>query len=132
MPFSHQSVFAKRELLKEFPFDLKYRIAADYNFLLEVHEKGCVFMDSGEIVAVVSKSGVSSVRLKDTYLESLRLRQDRGIPQPTGRELERKLWIISLKQFGMDHFPKWVKYCIRKVQRWTRRQRRAEYKRGQS
>ena len=131
MPFSHQSVFARRELLEEFPFDLKYPIAADYNFLLEAHEKGCSFKDSGEVVAVVSKSGVSSVKLKDTYLESLRLREDRGIPQPTGKDLKRKLWFINLKQFGMDHFPQWVKYCIRKVQRWTRHQRRAEYKRGQ-
>ena len=131
MPFSHQSVFAKRELLEEFPFDLKYKIAADYNFLLQAHEKGCKFKDCGEIVAVVSKSGVSSVKLKDTYLESLRLREDRGIPQPKGKELERRLRIINLKQFGMDHFPNWVKYCIRKVQRWTRHQKKAEYRRGQ-
>ena len=132
MPFSHQSVFARRELLEEFPFDLKYRIAADYDFLLRAYKKGAVFKDSRETVAVVSKSGVSSVRLKDTYLESLRLREDRGIPQPSGAELKRKLWILELKQFGMDHFPDWVKYCIRKVQRWLRHQRKAEYKRGQS
>lgn len=131
MPFSHQSVFSKRELLEEFPFDLKYRIAADYNFLLEVHRKGYKFKDTGETVAVISKSGVSSIRLKDTYLESLRLRKDRGIPVPTGKELKRRLLFISLKQFGMDHFPDWLKYCIRKVQRWKRHQRKAEYKRGQ-
>ena len=59
MPFSHQSVFAKRELLEEFPFNLKYRIAADYDFLLEAHKKGCVFKDSGEIVGEVSESRVS-------------------------------------------------------------------------
>ncbi len=130
MPFSHQSVFARKELLQELPFDLKYRIAADYNFLLEAKNRGKIFKDTGETVAVVSKSGVSTVRLKDTYLESIRLRRDRGIPQPTDEEIKKKMWFIELKQFGMEHFPKGMKYCIRKIQRKLRHQPSVEYKRG--
>jgi len=33
MPCSHQSLFARRELLQRFPFDLRYRVAADHHFL---------------------------------------------------------------------------------------------------
>lgn len=33
MPCSHQSLFAKRDLLLQFPFDLRYRVAADHHFL---------------------------------------------------------------------------------------------------
>jgi len=33
MPCSHQSLFARRELLARFPFDLRYRVAADHHFL---------------------------------------------------------------------------------------------------
>ena len=33
MPCSHQSLFARRELLVKFPFDLRYRVAADHHFL---------------------------------------------------------------------------------------------------
>lgn len=131
MPFSHQSVFAKKELLEKFPFDLKYRIAADYNFLLQAYQQGSVFKDTGEIVAVIGKSGVSSVRLKDTYLESVRLRRERGIPQPSDDEIKRNMWKIDLRQFGMDHFPKGIKYCIRKVQKTLRHQKKVEYRRGQ-
>jgi glycosyltransferase involved in cell wall biosynthesis len=33
MPCSHQSLFARRDLLVKFPFDLRYRVAADHHFL---------------------------------------------------------------------------------------------------
>ena len=123
MPFSHQSVFVKRELLLKYPFRLKYRIAADYDLLLTLDEKGYDFRDSGVVVAKISKSGKSSVKLKDTYIESLKLRRDHGIGVPEGEALKRKLFWINIKQFGMDHFPKGLKYVIRKVQRKMRGQK---------
>jgi glycosyltransferase involved in cell wall biosynthesis len=33
MPCSHQSLFARRELLVRLPFDLRFRVAADHHFL---------------------------------------------------------------------------------------------------
>lgn len=124
MPFSHQSVFVRRELLLKHPFRMEFSIAADYDFLLTLHEKGCVFKDSGVAVAKVSKDGTSSVRLKDTYLETLRLRRSHSLPVPEGASLRKKMFILDLKQFGMDHFPKALKYLIRKVQRKLRGQKR--------
>lgn len=124
MPFSHQSVFVKRKLLIEFPFDLKYQIAADYDFLLTLNEKGYRFTDTGVVVARVTKSGKSSLRLKDTYLESMELRKAHGISVPEGSALKRKLIWLDIKQFGMDHFPDSLKYLIRKVQRTVRGQKR--------
>ncbi|MCR5625733.1 MAG: glycosyltransferase [Lachnospiraceae bacterium] len=128
MPFSHQSVFARKELLREFPFDLNYPIAADYNFLLCAYNAGKVFKDTGVCVAVVTKDGVSSVKLKDTYLESIRLRRDRGIEQPTDEEIKKGMWKIDIKQFVMDHFPAWSKYIVRRIQRKIRHQYTIEYK----
>lgn len=123
MPFSHQSVFVRRELLEQNPFRAEYPIAADYDFLLTLHERGYVFKDSGVAVAKVSKTGKSSVDLKGTYIESLRLRKDHGLPVPEGRELKKKLFWIGIKQFGMDHFPNGLKYMIWKVQRKMRGQK---------
>ena len=122
MPFSHQSVFVRRELLTKYPFRAEYPIAADYDFLLTLYEKGYVFKDSLVAVAKVSKTGKSSVDLKGTYIESMRLRKDHGLPVPEGSELKKKLFWIGLKQFGMDHFPDGLKYMIRKVQRKMRGQ----------
>lgn len=124
MPFSHQSVFVRREELLRHPFDLKYPIGADYNFLLTLNDEKKKFSDSGVLVGRVSKTGTSSVRLKDTFIESIHIRREHGIPQPTDDELKRKMWWIDLKQFGMDHFPGWLKYVIRKVQRTVRGQKK--------
>ncbi len=124
MPFSHQSVFAARSLLRETPFDTGFAITADYDFLLKAKKAGKQFCDSGVVTALISKDGVSTVRLKDTYLESIEVRKKYGIKVPDGESMEKELRKVGLKQFGMDHFPGWLKFCIRKIQRVTRNQKR--------
>ena len=37
LPFSHQSVFVKTHIMKQRPFDTSYRLAADYDFFLELY-----------------------------------------------------------------------------------------------
>ncbi len=92
--------------------------------MLTLNDEKKKFSDSGVLVGRVSKTGTSSVRLKDTLIESIHIRRAHGIPQPTDDELKRKMWWIDLKQFGMDHFPGWLKYVIRKVQRTVRGQKK--------
>lgn len=126
MPFSHQTVFASRKLLMEYPFDLDLKIGADYNFLLKAYKAGRIFTDSGVLTAVVTKNGVSSVKLRDTYIESIKIRRNNGIPQPSDDEIRKSLRFVNLKQFGMDHFPAWLKYIIRRIQRVSRHQKRVK------
>ena len=126
MPFSHQSVFARRELLQEFPFDLKWRIGADYDFLLKCHKAGKKFADSGVLVAKISKTGVSSLKLKDTYLETIAIKRERGVEIPDEKQIKKELLSVSIRQFGMDYFPDFLKYFIRKIQRTMRGQKKVE------
>lgn len=37
----HQSIFVKRELLNKYPFDLKYKICADRDFLIKASKNKC-------------------------------------------------------------------------------------------
>ena len=37
MPFCHQTVFTKTEVIKKYPFDLDYKILADYNQIREIY-----------------------------------------------------------------------------------------------
>ncbi|MDD3413039.1 MAG: glycosyltransferase family 2 protein [Lachnospiraceae bacterium] len=122
MPFNHQTVFARRRVLLKYPFELKYKIGADYNFLLTAYKEGLVFTDVNQIVSVIAKEGVSTIRLKDTFLESIEIRRSHGIKQMSDEELKKALRFVKLKQFGMDYFPKWLKYLIRKLQRILRKQ----------
>lgn len=124
MPFSHQSTFARREVLLKYPFDLKYRLGADYDFLLTAYQAGLVFTDVQVIVSVIAKEGASSVGLYDSFTEAAALHKAHGISNFTEKELKHKLRYAKLKQFGMDHFPAWLKYLIRKVQRVMRKQKR--------
>lgn len=62
MYFCHQSCFAKRECLVEFPFDLKYKLSADFNFfkILTLHRK--TFMQLNLPISIYDMTGVSNTR----------------------------------------------------------------------
>ena len=122
MPFSHQSAFALRSLLTEHPFDLKYKIAADYDFIMNCYDEGVKFYDSNLMICRVSKDGVSSVKLYDTFTETEEMLTAHGYPRYTPGELKKKLFFLRIRQFGMDILPAFVKKKIRQIQRKQRGQ----------
>lgn len=59
MPFCHQSAFFKKEVLEEFPFDLDFKLAADYDLLLRLYlnrKKGVCVKDE---IVTYSLGGIS-------------------------------------------------------------------------
>ena len=115
MPFSHQSVFARADILREHPFDTKYRYSADYDFLLKVHDMGGEFVDSGAIICITNADGLSSVNYHDTLMESAAIRTAHGLGQDLAA-LSKKEKELRIKQFALDHFPGFIKKQIRKAQ----------------
>lgn len=129
MPFNHQATFVRREVMLQYPFDTKYRIGADYNFLLTAYDQGLRFVDLNTLVSIIAKEGVSTVNLYDTFVESTVIRKSHGIELYSDKEYKRKLAYTKCKQFGMNFFPNWLKYIIRRIQRKMRGQsNRAEYR----
>ncbi len=122
MPFSHQSAFISRELMRRYPYKTDYRIGADYDFLLSMYKKGFFFRDTGVITCIISKDGVSSLKLYDTYMETLKIKNSHGINGPSAAELLVKIRQMKVKQFVMDHFPEFIKKIIRGFQLRTRGQ----------
>ena len=122
MPFSHQSVFASRELLTRFPFDESNRIASDYGFLLDAYTNGVRFYDLGIRVCRVTLDGLSSLSLLNTFTETVKVQRQHGIDLYPGKLYDRKIKTLKIKQFVMDHFPKCVIMMIRKMQRIHRGQ----------
>lgn len=53
MVFSHQSVFVQSGILKNRPFSLKYKLAADYDFLLWAYLNGYSFVQLSIPVSIV-------------------------------------------------------------------------------
>lgn len=122
MPFSHQSVFAKREILQKYPLNTKYKIGADYDFLLTAYINGYKFLDSKVLVCVVTLDGLSSVDLYSTFIETVEIQRNHGINHYSETEYNKKLRNYKIKQIVMDHFPKFVIALIRKMQRISRGQ----------
>lgn len=116
MPFSHQSVFAKREFLTEHPFDLSLKYSADYDFLLTAHDLKEDFLDCGEIVCITTKDGLSSVNYSDMLMESAQILKNHGKYHHSEAELADIEKSLKLKQFVLDHFPTFIKKAIRGVQ----------------
>ena len=72
MPFHHQSVFVKRSLFISKPFDLQYKIAADYNLMLNLYLDGVSFLYNPITVSKVTVDGVSYSNIR-TILEQAKI-----------------------------------------------------------
>lgn len=116
MPFSHQSVFAKKEYLESHPFNTGYRYSADYDFLLTAHDDAVTFIDSGVIVCITTKDGLSSVNYHDMLIESANILKSHGKYHHSEEELSKIEKTLKLKQFVLDNFPTFIKKAIRGYQ----------------
>lgn len=62
MPFCHQSCFIRRDYLLKYPFDCNYRIAADYNQILELFVNQVPFKNVNMIISIFDLGGFSSTK----------------------------------------------------------------------
>lgn len=71
MPFCHQASLTKREWLLEYPFDLRYKLIADYDFFRKVYFKGAKFLYRPVIIAnYLCTGGASGDNLLKVYKEN--------------------------------------------------------------
>lgn len=75
MPACHQSIFCRRQVLLDFPFNLKYKIAADYDFFYRVKKAGWQYKFVNCIVAIYDATGgISSRSTLRTQKEIFRIK----------------------------------------------------------
>ena len=56
----HQSIFVRRTLLEKYPFDLKYKICADRDFLIKILKEKCSIEYVGLTICCYDDAGKSS------------------------------------------------------------------------
>lgn len=66
--FSHQSSFVKREVLKEYKFNISNKITADYELFYTLIKENKVFEYIPVIVSAVSSSGISDIKRIDSIV----------------------------------------------------------------
>ena len=78
MYFCHQSCLTKRECLLQYPFDLRYKLSADFNFFKTLTLKGKIFKQLNIPIAIFDTSGVSNTRRSKGLKENISIvrRQD--------------------------------------------------------
>lgn len=80
MTISHQSMFIKTQLLRDKPYDVKYKSAADWDFVLSMKQENKIFHKMDLIIAFFSAGGVSTIQYRDTVDECLKVAESHGIP----------------------------------------------------
>lgn len=80
MPSCHQSIFCRRQVLLDYPFNLKYKIAADYDFFYKIRNNGWKYKFVNCIVAVYDATGgISSKSILKTRREIYRIKYPIGV-----------------------------------------------------
>jgi hypothetical protein len=73
MIFSHQGLFVKSELLRQHPFNTRYRISGDFEFVYYCYVNNCRFFDTKQIIAVHPVDGISEKRIIRRMMERWRI-----------------------------------------------------------
>lgn len=73
---SHQACFVKRELLAKNLYDIRYKIAADYHFILKCFLAGIKIKQAPQTISVISAGGVSDANRLKAFKEFLEIRNE--------------------------------------------------------
>lgn len=113
MSVNHQAIFASSELMKKRPFDTKYRICADYDFLLYAKYNGYKLVNIDVVVADYTSEGLSEANLQKTTDEAIEIASEH-IPDMNKKEIlatyKKINFTIKLKR-SAPHFV-WALFCL--------------------
>ena len=111
MPCCHQSCFAKRTLLNEYPFDLSYKIVADYNFVFQAYKNGVEIKKIDVIVATYNAAeGYSAANKYRVFKEILKIHNYNAFSPITF-----KLYLCYGKYFLMEYFNQYLPSLIKAI-----------------
>lgn len=110
-PFCHQSAFARTDLMKIRHFDIRFKIAADYDFFYKLFVEGQRFVCVDTIVAKYDMHGISSDYVT-SFCESREVVAAHA-PEHIGFYSRRRLFMIFLKKYIKKILPAKVVYLLR-------------------
>lgn len=109
LPFCHQSTFVRTSLIKSIPFDLSYRIAADYNFFYTLYKLGKRFKHVDISIALYDTIGFSTNKVLETYIEVCRSNGSNNSWQ-----FKFRLFFFKIRRLAMFTLPKKLVNSYRK------------------
>lgn len=109
LPFCHQSTFVRTSLMRSIPFDLSYRIAADYNFFYTLYKLGKSFKYIDISIALYDAIGFSTNKVLETYMEVCRSNGSNNSWQ-----FKFRLFLFKIRRLVMFVLPKKLVNSYRK------------------
>ncbi len=67
--FSHQSTFVKKDLLKQYSFNTKFKYASDFDFYLKLFKLNKKFLYIDQFISINKYGGISDINRIKVYLE---------------------------------------------------------------
>lgn len=111
MPCCHQSCFAKRSLLQEYPFDLSYKIVSDYNFVFQAYMNGVAIKKIDVIVATYNAAdGFSANNKYVLFKEILRIHNYSRLSPITV-----KLYLSYGKYFALEYLNQYFPFVVKAI-----------------
>lgn len=94
MGYNHQASFVRTALARKYPFDLNYKLAADFNMMKTLYHIGAKFFYCKFPVVIYDTTGVSSVNVSKHRYECLMIIDP---ARPLRNKLIAHFWGIKVK-----------------------------------
>lgn len=99
MPFCHQSVFYKREVLNNYLFNLTYNFSADYDQFVRMYVSGVSFKKTNKVICDFYAGGASESGIRP-YLEVLKIQFDNFNEEEVKKSIYLKAFIKNFPDFS--------------------------------
>lgn len=122
LPSSHQSMFVRTEVAKQYPFNEDYKIAGDIDFFINAMKGGKRFFYTERIVAVVADGGLSMDYPESRKLEVAKLSLKHGL-------ITKSEYDSIIDGYKKIHFTSQIRRGIKKIvpawvgKQWRKRQK---------
>ena len=89
--FCHQAAFVRAELMREMPFERRFKYSADFYFFKKCWKDGRKFLHLNEAIACYDTSGVSNREREKALCENI------AVVKELDRGLERLVFVLRLR-----------------------------------
>ena len=94
MPFCHQTLFTRTDIIKQIPFDTNFKIAADHDFIMKMYLDDRNFHYINHTIAIFGRGGFAENNTLHMYIESLNIFFKYNIPIET---IKQSTWYLGLQ-----------------------------------
>lgn len=95
MPFCHQTLFTKTDIMKNELFDTSFTLAADHNFIVKMYQENRIFFYIDRVIAIFAPGGFATSHQLLMNVESLKVLLNNHVEMS---EIVKSEWYKSIQK----------------------------------